>query len=118
MNISLIRKLISTGVIRQNTEIEALYNGIDISGRPIARTLGTFFVQSVKINEEKEMVFFDTISTVDGSARKIMSSEIQALDGMPVERLASIYGIDATGGKIDQGKRRGRRPRAKVAMAA
>lgn len=114
MNIPLVRKLISGGIIRQNTEVEAIYHGVDISGRAIARTQGTFFIQNVKINEGRQMVFFDTLSTVDGSQRKIMADDVLAIDGMPIERLASIYGISASGGKIDQGKRRGRRPRAKV----
>lgn len=118
MNISLVKKLISSGVIRQNTEIEAVYKGVDISGRAIAPTRGTFFVQNVKINSEREMIFFQTISTVDGAPRTILAEEIDTIDGMPVERLACIYGIDATGGKIEQGKRRGRRPRAKIAQAA
>jgi hypothetical protein len=118
MNIPLIRKLISNGILRQNTEIEATYKGIDISGRAIAPTRGTFFLRGVKINEERQMVFFDTISTVDGHPRKIMAEEINSIDGMPIDRLASIYGISATGGHIDQGKRRGRRPRAKIAAVA
>ncbi len=118
MNIELVRKLVQAGVIRQNTELDAFYMGIDISGRAIARTRGTFFVQSVKINEATETVIFDVLSTIDGAKRKLDSTEVLAVDGMPLERLASIYGIDASGGSIVQGKRRGRKPRAKITEAA
>jgi len=116
MNISLVRKLIEAQVIRQNTELDAYYMGVDISGRPIARTRGTFFVQAVKVLGET--VIFETVSTVDGHKRTVKSPDVVAVDGMPIDRLGSIYGINASGGKIDQGKRRGRRPRAKVVEAA
>lgn len=114
MNTNLIRKLVSAGVIRQNTEIDAFYKGVDMSGAPLARVRGTFFVRGLKINETAELVIFDTISTIDGSARTIMSNDVVYVDGMEVDKLASIYGFDAQGGKLVQGKRRGRKPRNRV----
>jgi len=118
MNISLVRKLVSNGIIRQNTEIDAYYMGVDISGCPIARTRGTFFIRNVKINERTSTIIFDTVSTVDGLPKTIFSNDVKRVDGMPIDRLAGIYGISGIGEAINQGKRRGRRPKAKVEVEA
>jgi hypothetical protein len=118
MNIALVRKLIEAGIIKQNTELDAYYMGVDISGRAIARTRGTFFIQSVRVQEASNTVIFETLSTVDGQKRTLKSHDVVAVDGMPLDRLGGIYGINETGGMIAQGKRRGRRPRPKVAATA
>lgn len=118
MNITLVKKLVQSGVMRQNTELEAKYLGVDISGRAIVPSRGTFYLTAVKINEEADTVTFVSISSVDGSKKSIAASDVLSVDGMPLERLASIYGIDASGGKIAQGKRRGRKPgKPKMATA-
>ena len=111
MNTNLVRKLIKEGVMRQNTEIEANYMGIDIAGRATARCLGTFFIQAVKIGQRSGLITFDTISTVDGQPRTVPAADVISVDGMPLDRLASIYAIDSVGGPIPQGQRRGRKPR-------
>lgn len=116
MNTNLARKLVSAGVIRQNTEIEAEYKGIDLSGRPLIKSRGNFFVQSVKIINEE--VIFDVVSVVDGSPRRIKSSDILFMDGMAVKTVASIHGISDKGDKLKEGKRRGRKPKPKETMDA
>jgi hypothetical protein len=118
MNITLIKKLTQIGVIRQNTEIEATYLGVDLSGNPLTPSRGTFFIQNIALTKDGGAAIFTTVSTVDGSGRKIRSENVHTVDGMPIERLAGIYGIDEGGSAIAQGKRRGRRPRAKQAVAA
>ena len=111
MNINLVRKLVSAGVLRQNTEIEAKYRGIDLSGRPIIECKGHFFIQNIKILGEEAL--FDTISVIDGSSRRIKADDILFVDGMPIHKVASVYGISDRGLKLKEGKRRGRKPRAK-----
>jgi hypothetical protein len=114
MNIKLIRKLTEMGIIRENTEIEAFYYGVDLSGNPLTRTKGTFYIQGIRVAKEAENATLVVLSTVDGSKSAVKSENVLTVDGMPIERLAGIYGIDATGCAISQGKRRGRRPRQKL----
>jgi hypothetical protein len=116
MNIPLIKKMVAAGVIRQNTEVEASYMGTDLSGRPLAKARGTFFIQSLAITKGGR-IQFTVKSTVDGSPRLVESADVHLIDGMPIDRLAGIYGIDTVGGEIAQGKRRGRKPRAKLSAA-
>lgn len=113
MNLNLIRKLISKGIIRQNTEIEASYIGVDMAGRSLPKVTATFFIQGIRATKSG-LIYFDTVSTVDGSKRTVESATVHSVDGMPLERLASIYSVNETGGDIEQGKRRGRRPRAQI----
>jgi len=116
MNTNLARKLVSAGVIRQNTEIEAEYRGVDLSGRPMIKCRGHFFIQAVKIINEE--VIFETVSVVDGTPRRIKSSDVLFMDGMPVQKVASIHGISDKGDKLKEGKRRGRKPKNKETMVA
>ena len=111
MNTKLIRKLVTSGVIRENTEIEAFYKGVDMTGCERARVRGSFFIRGLKVNDEAGVTIFSTVSTIDGRPRTVLSEDVISVDGMPVDRLASIYGLDATGGKMVQGKRRGRKPK-------
>ena len=104
------------GIVRQNTEIEATYMGVDMSGNPVARTRGTFFIQGVRVTKQ-DIILFDSVSTVDGSGRTIPSTDVHSVDGMPLERLAGIYAVNETGGDIEQGKRRGRRPKSAAVPA-
>ena len=115
MNVNLVRKLVTAGVIRTNTEIEAEYRGIDLSGRPMIRSKGHFFIQGVKIVADE--VIFDTVSVVDGSPRKIKADSVLFMDGMPINKLASIHGISDKGDKLKEGKRRGRKPKNREASA-
>lgn len=115
MNLQLVRKLIETGVIRQQTEIEASYVGVDIAGVRNAKVTGTFFVQSVRINEKTGQVIFDTISTKNGAKRTIVNEDVVSIDGMDLSRLAANYNFDDIGGHVPEPTRRGRKPGAKRA---
>lgn len=110
MNIALIRKLTETGIIHKNTEIEAVYKGVDLSGAPLARGVGTFTLVGLKVYEKAGRVQFDTISTIDGSPRVIMGDQVRKIDGMTLQTIGSIYGMDTFGEAVPQGKRRGRKP--------
>jgi hypothetical protein len=114
VNTVLIKKLVSMGIIRQNTEIEAYYHGNDLSGRPVLRTRGNFFVQTASVLKSTGDIVFKAVSTVDGSAKTVLAENLVTIDGMTLEALAETYCIDANGKKIAQGKRRGRRPRSMI----
>ncbi len=118
MNVILIKKLTELGVIKHNTEIEAEYKGVDMSGSPVVQSIGNFFVQSVKINKDRSAAIFGVTNSQGGDPRTVLSNDVLKIDGMSIEALASIYGIAEDGGKLVQGKRRGRRPRDKSAVAA
>ena len=123
MNLNLVRKLIETGVIRQNTEIEASYVGVDMAGVRNAKMVGTFFVQGVRINQTTGTVIFDTISTKNGAKKTIVNEDVLSIDGMDLTRLAANYNMDDKGGHVPEPTRRGRKPGAKraaeeAAMAA
>lgn len=123
MNLKLVRKLIETGVIRQHTEIEASYYGVDIAGVRNAKVVGTFFIEGVRINEKTGTVIFDTISTKNGAKRTISNADVLSIDGMDLTRLAANYNMDDKGGHVPEPTRRGRKPGAKraaeeAAMAA
>ena len=51
------------------------------------------------------------ISTLDGRKCKAVASSILLIDGMKVERIMSLYGINADGSFINNGKKRGRKPK-------
>lgn len=123
MNLNLVRKLIENGVIRQNTEIEASYVGVDMAGVRNAKMVGTFFVQGVRINQTTGKVIFDTISTKNGAKKTIVNEDVLSIDGMDLTRLAANYNLDDAGGHVPEPTRRGRKPGAKraaeeAAMAA
>lgn len=123
MNLNLVRKLIETGVIRQQTEIEAYYVGVDMAGVRNAKVKGTFFVQGVRLNDKTGVIIFDTISTKNGAKKTILNEDVVSIDGMDLTRLAANYNFDAEGGHVPEPTRRGRKPGAKraaeeAAMAA
>jgi hypothetical protein len=87
-----------------------------MAGLALPMVSSTFFVQNVRVTKS-DLIYFDSISTIDGSPRTIKSSDVSLVDGMPLQRLASIYSVNESGGSIKQGKRRGRRPNKSVAEA-
>lgn len=118
MNLSLVRKLIETGVIRQQTEIEAFYVGVDMAGVRNARVKGSFFVQGVRLIEATGTVIFDAVSTLNGAKVTIRNADVVSIDGMDLERLAANYNFDLAGGHVPEPTRRGRKPGAKAAAEA
>jgi hypothetical protein len=109
MQLSLTKKLVEKGVIKTETEIEAMYEAIDLSG--VHRTLcrGNFVIMSIK--DAAEPIF--EIASGDGKRKRIKSESIISVDGMDPARLASIYNIKADGSDKPVGKRRGRKPKVR-----
>lgn len=115
MNLNLVRKLIESGVIRQNTEIEATYAGVDMAGVRNAKVVETFSVQGVRLNHKTGVVIFDAVSTTNGTKKTITSKDVVSIDGMDLARLAANYNFDAQGEHVPEPTRRGRKPGAKKA---
>lgn len=109
MSPELARKLISKGIIHQNTEIDAFYRGVDISGAAVLRSQGNFTVLGAKVVGEK--LYFDAVSTNDGVTRRILCEDIFKIDGMEPDRVAINFGLTDIGVDVVQGKRRGRKPK-------
>lgn len=114
MTPDLALKLISQGVIKQGTELEAKYVGIDLSGARVAQVSGTFIVQTAKKLKTGEVVF-DGLSILDGDPQRIDCKNIIAIDGMEPDRVAGVYGLTISEqGEVTTAKRRGRKPKVRV----
>lgn len=111
MHLSLLKKLIDLNIIHEDTEIEAFYGARDLSGSVLSLTRGTFYVRSVESTDDGYV--FLAVSTVNGRLRRIHSKHLLKIDGMEPDRLAEVYFLTAEGTPVKQGKRRGRKPRAK-----
>lgn len=113
MNPTLTSRLIEKGIIRINTEVDAYYNGIDMAGIAQARTPGNFTIQGAK--KKGDTFIFEVRNTIDGSKRTVDCREVTLIDGMDPARFAEIYGLTEDGVEVKQGKRRGRKPKARAA---
>ena len=116
MKTELVQKLIEKGAIKQRTEIEAFFKGIDLSGARMARVRGNFIVLGARAAEG--VISFDGLSTIDGKRERFLAEDILMIDGMDPERFANIYGLNMEGETLVQGKRRGRKPKALLAQIA
>lgn len=112
MRDDLARKMIAKGFIHQNTEIDAYYQGKDISGCGLARSIGSFSIRTAKVISGQ--LVFEAVSTSDGHSRRIPCSDVTRIDGMDPERFSANFGLDGEGDVVAQGKRRGRKPKPKV----
>ncbi len=96
MNITtqMVRKLVASGDIRTNTEIEANYNTTDLSGLPILKSTGNFLVRTVKIINN--ICYLNCVSATDGSQKTILAENILSIDGMCISRFvtSSIVSTD------------------------
>jgi hypothetical protein len=110
MKVSLSKKLVERGIIRPGTEIEALYEALDLSGVHRTECRDNFVIMSIKGLDEP--VF--EIAARDGRRKRIGSAAIIKIDGMEPGRLASIYNIKPDGSDKPPGKRRGRKPKVRV----
>lgn len=116
MKTELVQKLIEKSAIKQRTEIEAYYKGMDLSGARIARVRGNFIVLGARLVEGR--IWFDGLSTIDGRRDRFLAEDILLIDGMDPERFAQNFGLNMEGEPLRQGKRRGRKPKALLAQMA
>jgi hypothetical protein len=111
MHVEIYRKLVDRGIIHENTEITATYFGKDLAGTKTSLCKGNFYVKAVRILSDT--AYFDAVNTIDGSLHTIKSTQVECIDGMELKTLASVFSINPNGGKIVEGKRRGRKPKQK-----
>lgn len=110
MNSILMKRLIERNVIRQGTEVDAMYYGHSLSSQDNAYVEGTFSILSAKVFNEGSKVVF-SVRGHDLVVRQIPAEQILSLDGMTADRLAPIYAMNEAGEDIKISKRRGRKPR-------
>ena len=100
--------LINQGSIRSETEIEAFYKGVGLSGKATERVRGTFLVKEAKRLKSGEIIF-ETVNATDGHVRRISCSEVITVDGMEPERAINVAGFSLEGDQIIPLKKRGRK---------
>ena len=96
--------LIQKGVIHQDSEINANYKGIDLSGSAYLKYNGIFTITDILENEDK--IIFNVSSIEDGAPRQISSEDITKIDGMEISRIANVYGLHPNSKKRKKGRRR------------
>jgi hypothetical protein len=109
INNDLFTALVNARIIKEGTEIEAYYKGKDMAGINNVPSRGTFVITETTATSTGYT--FVAASVVDGTRRVIPSRDIIIIDGMEPARIASTYGLSASGQALKQGKRRGRRPK-------
>ena len=73
-------------------------------------------LRGARFSEGTSQVMFDAVhrdcAPAAPAAFRFSNEDVVSIDGMPADRLASIYHLSATGQDVAAGKRRGRKPRA------
>lgn len=111
MKAVLARKLIEAKGIRAGSECEFVI-------RPGSSMLapGHYTIQGARVPKEGGVIF-DVVNH-RGEKLRVDSTLIHSIDGMTITRLASIFNMNENGDPIPVGKRRGRKPRARVVEPA
>lgn len=113
MHPDLLRLFVERGVIQNRTEIDAQYRGRDMGGDGLVKSVGTFLILGIESSEQGYV--FNCASTHDGRRRLIPGSAICRIDGMDPDRLAANFNLTPEGTSVKVGKRRGRKPKNRVA---
>lgn len=113
MNSKLAEALIDKGILKPETEIDIVYNTVDLSGIKSQPSTGTFLIKNMWKLQSGE-IYFNVISTIDGSPRKTKSDDIILIDGMEPKRIAHVYNIKLDGTMQPTGKKRGRKPKVRI----
>ena len=112
----LLDKLIDRKILGPDSEIDAVYTGIDMAGQPFVRSRGTFIIRSIRKTETGYSM--SCASVVDGTMRDIPDTAIVLIDGMSPDRVAETYGMTPEGEIIPPGRRRGRKPKVREEIPA
>ncbi len=109
----LLRKLIEKEYFGSGTEIEAVYKGVDLSGRPIHSFQQSFIVSALFESRKDRSIILEAKSKETGFKMRMGVDDIINIDGMTPKRFAENYMLDLDGNDIKaSGKRRGRRPKS------
>ncbi len=90
MTTSILRQFVKMGIIRDNTEITAIYKGIDLSGKAVLKVSGSFVTRKVTILKTGQ-AFINGVSIIDGHPERIEIENITQIDGMDIDRLLKVY---------------------------
>lgn len=112
MNTNLVRALMSMGIIRQGTVIQAYQNVRSLSCQCDSKVIGSFIINRARLLGGTRVVF-DTIN-LDQTPHSVQSEEIIMVDGMMVNRIASSHNLSLEGVAITGRSRRGRRKKVPV----
>jgi hypothetical protein len=109
MHHNLAEALVTKGVIKYDTEVEATCITKDISGMKRIDVVHTFLVKRI-IKQLNGDVIFD-LAQINGERAKIKAEHILTIDGMDPARIANVYNLKVDGSEKTTGKKRGRKPK-------
>jgi hypothetical protein len=114
MKSALARVLLTKGVIRQGTVIEAYQNVRGLSCIRNASVVAAFVIARACLLNGVQIVF-DSIGP-DQAPCRLPSEHVISLDGMPIERIASSHNLTLDGAELTM-RRRGRRRKTRLQAA-
>jgi len=97
------KELIKRKIIKEETEIKAMYSAVAFGGIGTVENVGDFTINSVDENS-KGVPFFHARSNVDGKWEDITLDRIILVDGMEPVKLAEAYGIKNKTKKVKKKK--------------
>lgn len=112
MSSDLARVLLTRGVIRQGTVLEAYRNVRGLSCVCNSTILSSFTIQRARLLNKTDVVF-DAVDP-NLTIQQIKAEEVVNLDGMPVERVAQAQNLRMDGELLGPRSRRGRRKKAEL----
>ena len=110
MQNKLAEALVTRGVLKVGTEVEAYHQAVGLGGVTTVKVANYFTIASVAVKTTGNVVF--TLAALrDGALSQVLAEDIINIDGMDPARFAAVWDIKADGGKAVVGARRGRKPK-------
>ena len=112
MNLNLFNVLTSRGIINEGTALDAKgYTATEVTGlaRKLSKGVRTYIYRDHVAGRLDTKVLVTDPET--NAKAHILVSEINLVDGMPISRLAGIYGLSEEGEPVSMAPRRGRKPK-------
>ena len=112
MNPKLFETLADRGIINGDTFLTAKVRNQDVSGISRIKFSGNF-QYLVHVDDGDRIAIMG--KSADGRTITFYPEDIQEIDGMEIRRIACIYALDEEGESVSQARRRGRKPKNRVA---
>lgn len=116
MQNKLAEALVTKGVLKNGTEVEAMHKAVGLGGVNVVKVTSYFSIAGVEIKGSGKVVF-KLSSLRDGAISMVPAEDVLNIDGMDPARFASVYNIKADGGAAKVGARRGRKPKDRSGQA-
>ena len=97
------KELVKRKIIKEETEIKAMYSAVAFGGIGTVENVGDFTINSVDKNSKGDPLFH-TRSNIDGKWEDITLDRIILVDGMEPVKLAEAYGIKNKTKKVKKKK--------------